>query len=33
LTHGYQVTTAGRKALTAILVTRHATIAQLTKAA
>lgn len=32
-THRYQVTTAGRKAITAILTARQATIAQLTKAA
>ncbi len=32
-THRYQVTAPGRKALTAILAARHATIAQLTKAA
>lgn len=32
-THRYQVTAPGRKALTAILAARHATVAQLTKAA
>jgi hypothetical protein len=32
-THRYQVTAAGRKALTAILAARHATIAQLAKVA
>lgn len=32
-THRYQVTLHGRKALTAILAARHATVAQLTKAA
>ena len=31
--HRYQVTAAGRKALTAILAARHATIAQLAKVA
>ncbi|MDP3001086.1 MAG: hypothetical protein Q8N47_26625, partial [Bryobacterales bacterium] len=32
-THRYQVTAAGRKAITAILTARQASVAQLTKAA